>query len=290
MLKVLIPILVLASFGLASASIIPEEKVNGEVCQLCTIVLTFAQQYLESNATDQEVISFIDNQLCSKLGALSATCKTYVDAYGAVIIYQLAQKIDPSIVCHNIGLCATAVSQVKLNVDTCAACKFGLHELQTALTNPNTQKYVFGFVNKNLCANLKGELSSACVQIVNNFGSYALVELAKLINPEQLCNQVKLCSARSFQALVKPVAKANPNCLLCQLTIKQVEAELESGKTQQEIVNFLQGKCDLLPAEFHTPCTAVLAAYGPQIIKMVADYLAAHQDPTTVCKELKLCD
>ena len=53
------------------------------------------------------MISLIEKQLCGKLGALNATCVEYVEAYGKVIIYELSQKIDPSIICHTtLHLCA----------------------------------------------------------------------------------------------------------------------------------------------------------------------------------------
>ncbi len=54
-----------------------------------------------------EVIALIEKQLCGHLGALNGTCVEYVDAYGKVIIYELSQKIDPSIICHNtLHLCS----------------------------------------------------------------------------------------------------------------------------------------------------------------------------------------
>jgi hypothetical protein len=40
-----------------------------------------------------QIINFLDTQLCGKLGALSDICKNYVDQYGKLIIYELTQKI-----------------------------------------------------------------------------------------------------------------------------------------------------------------------------------------------------
>ena len=53
-----------------------------------------------------QVLALIEKELCGKLGALNATCVQYVESYGKVILYELSQKIDPSVICHNIGLCS----------------------------------------------------------------------------------------------------------------------------------------------------------------------------------------
>lgn len=40
-----------------------------------------------------EIIAFIEKDLCNRLGSLSQVCTQYVEAYGKVIIYELSQKI-----------------------------------------------------------------------------------------------------------------------------------------------------------------------------------------------------
>ncbi len=39
------------------------------------------------------VLAFIEQELCSRLGPLADTCKTYVETYGRTIIHELAQKV-----------------------------------------------------------------------------------------------------------------------------------------------------------------------------------------------------
>ena len=74
-----------------------------------------------------EVIALIEKQLCGHLGALNATCVEYVDAYGKVIIYELSQKIDPSIICHNtLHLCSAKPPMVN---------KLGSHNFRCRKTN-----------------------------------------------------------------------------------------------------------------------------------------------------------
>jgi hypothetical protein len=70
----------------------------GPVCQICTVVLGYAQNLLENNASESEIISFIDQQLCAKLGPLNQICTQYVDANARTILYELGQKIVNKII------------------------------------------------------------------------------------------------------------------------------------------------------------------------------------------------
>ena len=81
----------------------------GPVCQICTAVLGYAQTLLENNATETEVLTFIEKNLCGRLGPLNEVCVQYMETNGRSILYELGQKIDPSVVCNHFGLCQTQV-------------------------------------------------------------------------------------------------------------------------------------------------------------------------------------
>lgn len=56
-------------------------------------MLGYAQTLLENNATETEAITFIEQQLCTKLGPLNQICVQYIEANGRAILYELGQKI-----------------------------------------------------------------------------------------------------------------------------------------------------------------------------------------------------
>jgi len=60
---------------------------------LCTLVLGAAQQLLEQNQTESEVLAFIEKNLCGRLGALNGTCTQFMETEGREIIYELSMKI-----------------------------------------------------------------------------------------------------------------------------------------------------------------------------------------------------
>merc|ERR1711939_1026903 len=90
MFKYILAGLILFNLGLINAQEIqeiPESKVEGKpVCEVCTLVLSAAQSLLKSNKTDEQVIQFIEKELCSRLGSLSQTCSQYVEQYGPQIL------------------------------------------------------------------------------------------------------------------------------------------------------------------------------------------------------------
>ncbi len=57
------------------------------------MVLGAAQQLLEQNQTESEVLAFIEKNLCGRLGALNGTCTQYMETEGREIIYELSMKI-----------------------------------------------------------------------------------------------------------------------------------------------------------------------------------------------------
>jgi hypothetical protein len=48
---------------------------------------------LENNASETEVLQFIEKEFCSNLGALKQICIQFFDQNGREILYELGQKI-----------------------------------------------------------------------------------------------------------------------------------------------------------------------------------------------------
>jgi len=60
-----------------------------------------------------EVVAFIEKDLCGFFGDLNATCVQYIEAYGKMLLYYLGQQVDPSTICHNtLHLCSTKKTQI----------------------------------------------------------------------------------------------------------------------------------------------------------------------------------
>ena len=57
------------------------------------MVLGTAQQLLEQNKTESEVLAFIEKNLCGRLGALNGTCTQFMETEGREVLYELSMKV-----------------------------------------------------------------------------------------------------------------------------------------------------------------------------------------------------
>src|SRR5262249_24473291 len=114
--------------GAAAGSM--KRDVGTAECDICTWVVSEAEQMLESNKTEQEIITDLDKvramiarsealliwslkkilhlQACGIFGPFAAECQSLVATYVPQVIALLEQKVPPSQVCQQIGLCTSA--------------------------------------------------------------------------------------------------------------------------------------------------------------------------------------
>ncbi|CAN9499921.1 unnamed protein product [Ophioblennius macclurei] len=89
-------------------------------CDLCKEVLTVVEQVLKDNATESEVLGYLEKacQLIPDEG-LTAECKELVDNYYPILMGILTGELeDPAVVCGAMGLCKSqqaALNEVRTN-------------------------------------------------------------------------------------------------------------------------------------------------------------------------------
>ncbi|GIQ82653.1 saposin [Kipferlia bialata] len=100
-----------------------------------------------------------------------------------------------------------------------------------------------------------------------------------------LCLLAVLYSAAAL--LVVPGGVQGPSeCAVCNLLVSQLDDFLDSNKTVDEIVEFLDSACSYLPSSLEQECDVLVEAYIPDIM----DYLVANDlDPKDLCSFLGLC-
>jgi saposin len=295
MLKFILPILLLASVSMVKCSEVKEEKISaGPVCSICTTVLTAAQGLLEQNKTEAQILSLIEKELCGKLGSLNSTCVQYVEAYGRTILYELGQKIDPSIVCHHIGLCdAKPVPASKFNLPVladknslnCTLCKLVFQQVVNLIKSNATEAQILALIEKDLCTAL-GTLSPVCKSIIDSFGPMILNYLANGVDPEKVCELIGMCTKPYYkQPVVEPVIKNTVYCTVCQYAVQFLDNELKNNKTEAAVVSALDKVCGIVPATLRDQCNSLIQTYGVYLVELLVQFA----DPTKVCQAIKLC-
>jgi len=279
---------------------VPKDAKSGTVCEICSVVMSAAQNLLEQNKTEDQILSFIEKDLCNRLGSLSQICTQYVQAYGKVIIYELSQKIDPSIICNHLGLCETKVVaphpvlKKMSNSLNCTVCKLVFQQVVNMLKNNATEDEIIGLIENKLC-NATGKMSELCKTVIDSYGPSILKYLADGVDPEKLCQLIGMCTANQKVTLnnivkrnvnaIKPKVQETIYCTVCQYALTFVEHEIQNNKTEEAVISALDKVCKVAPASLKDQCDSLINTYGIYLINLLVEL----GDPLKVCQAIKLC-
>ncbi|XP_065700058.1 prosaposin isoform X2 [Patagioenas fasciata] len=87
-------------------------------CDICKMVVAYADKELEKNATTAEIEALLE-KVCHFLPeSVSDQCVQFVEQYEPVVVQLLAEMMDPTFVCTKLGVCGSA-KQPLLGNDAC---------------------------------------------------------------------------------------------------------------------------------------------------------------------------
>ncbi|NWS37868.1 SAP protein, partial [Probosciger aterrimus] len=93
-------------------------KPAGGFCDICKMVVAYADKELEKNATTAEIEALLE-KVCHFLPeSVSDQCVQFVDQYEPMVVQLLAEIMDPTFVCTKLGVCGSA-KQPLLGDDAC---------------------------------------------------------------------------------------------------------------------------------------------------------------------------
>ncbi|KAK4821143.1 hypothetical protein QYF61_014238 [Mycteria americana] len=93
-------------------------KPAGGFCDICKMVVAYADKELEKNATTAEIEALLE-KVCHFLPeSVSDQCVQFVEQYEPVVVQLLAEMMDPTFVCTKLGVCGLA-KQPLLGDDAC---------------------------------------------------------------------------------------------------------------------------------------------------------------------------
>lgn len=140
------------------------------------------------------------------------------------------------------------------------------------------------------------DLKEKCVEVVDKNADYIVDEIIKKTSAKEICRGLGFCDSEDDQesqsstdmervaSVLLEKYNETPQCVLCELMMTQIEADLKKKSTQEEIESSVRKLCESLPAK-----------YGQKCKKMVLDYLdmmislASTIPPKELCGELNFC-
>jgi len=125
-------------------------------CDTCLKIVEDAEDYLSSPATQDAVVTFLQDNLCSLLPTnTSRTCSQEARVLVAQAVASMEQKITPQVVCTYLGTCGAGALAVKLaqaaglnSLDAqgfpveCPVCKLVMTNIVQKLKDPTSREEI----------------------------------------------------------------------------------------------------------------------------------------------------
>jgi hypothetical protein len=126
-------------------------------CETCLKIVSDAEDYISSPATQDTVVTFLQSNICSLLpDDSSRTCSQEARVLVAQAVASLEQKITPKVVCSYMGTCGAGALASKLAQATgltaldaqgfpveCPVCKLVMTNVVQRLKDPTSREEIY---------------------------------------------------------------------------------------------------------------------------------------------------
>ncbi|KAL7990408.1 hypothetical protein Chor_013838 [Crotalus horridus] len=93
---------------LPAEEIVPVQSELGNICDVCKMIVAYADKELAKNATTAEIEMFLE-RVCHYLPeSVSDQCVQFVKDYEPTVVALLAEMMDPTFVCNKLGVCSAS--------------------------------------------------------------------------------------------------------------------------------------------------------------------------------------
>lgn len=196
---------------------------SARTCLECKFFINYLENSVENPHTQNFVRYWLLENLCANLEEdnLKASCEAMVNKYAGAFFHAIAQQLDSSQVCRELGACknrkktlvfdsygnenslnkiVTLPEQpllrrrpVKQETPICEQCVDIVTQLDNYLSSHPIDQDVSVLID-NVCNNMPGDVAkNECIVIVRAFGSEIADAIASMENPRQLCSKIMLC-------------------------------------------------------------------------------------------------
>ncbi|CAG0894549.1 unnamed protein product, partial [Cyprideis torosa] len=271
------------------------EKMPSGVRQSCD---NFVQEY-----GDMVITLIAQNIDPSKVCPLLHLCPGAVEA--TVSVVQPISEVE--------------VKETRVGGDDCVLCVYAMEELIRILEDQKTEDEIREVLDK-VCSLIPGpKLGARCRGFIDNYLQEIVDTLLMGMTPREICTYVKLCQPKDSplefpigglplkkmpvieSPILPPSAKdgfpqmpheatnqvefaSSAACLVCEFVMKEVEDQLATKPTREEIEDVLRGICSRLPSAITADCQGFVNEY----FNMLVEFLET-MPPSEVCTSLKLC-
>jgi saposin len=294
---------------------------NKEVCAFCQLFLHYMQNALTEPKTEEKIKEVIE-KACSKLpSTVNETCIDFINNYEPALLAIFAQEIDPSTVCPLIKACPSSKNDIEIfmqakGASNCPICLVIVTQLESRLSNNKTKEEIEQELLK-VCHLMPKSLDGECEQFVNAYTPRIVEMLLSDFTPQEVCVALHLCNdstpasplpnyvvkqiGGNIETNVIPdntingkilddyengIENANPECILCEFVMKEIEDQLKNNATDDDIKRIVKDICHVMPGSIKKECNDFVDQYADTVIQL----LIAALEPADICTYIKLCN
>jgi len=270
-------------FGLLAILAIFSSQISAQSCGDCEIVVTFIETWVDNNATETQIATYLDVACSTIFSGEQATCDAIIQEGLGEIIGYINQDETPTQVCTQLSFCTSKPKAVKQS-NVCGDCEEVIGYIENWLNNTENSYEVV--VAVEVVCTFMPEWETTCDYIVE-YGVDDLIDFIETEEqPDAVCLEIGACNNTAVVA--KPVIKTSTvhqsECSGCEVIIGYIETWVESNFTVTEIETYLDAICPYF-AGYSEQCTQIIAQEVPSIVAALEN----EENAQAICTELGLC-
>jgi len=169
-------------------------------CFLCTTIFQYAEGFISANASEEQVIQFLNTVICPQLGPFSPECIQLVQDYPDIIQY-LIQQESPQVACGQLELCPMPKPKIVEHIQTgdpvsCSICTYIVAYLEEYISQNSTEAQLQQIISQQICPDLPSDFQEQCQTFAKELPQY-IKQLQDNEPPLKACTDAGTCPAPS---------------------------------------------------------------------------------------------
>jgi len=177
-----------------------------------------------------------------------------------------------------VGIVGCLELDNKLQNTECDICKWMVQQVEVQLAANHTEQQIINTLQKQCSVFVISPVVKECQTMVQKYVPQIIQQLEQKQNPNVICKNLNLCK--------NTVELGNTRCDICKWIVEQVERELKTNNSEQQIINNVSKQCSIFILHSAvTECQTLVKQFVPKIIIALEN----KETPDVICKDLNLC-
>lgn len=196
------------------------------------------------------------------------------------------------------------------NTPECMLCQEVVKEVEKNVVNKHSKADIKRALER-ACNKVPKKIQAKCNQYIEQHGDQIIELIMEEMSPKEICRDLELCVALEESELddleiddaVQVTVFASPNeahkdnrltgdimpegsqtCIVCEMIITRMDKDLAKPATQEEVKQYLENVCKIIPSRIRADCNNFIETYGSLIVQAIESI-----PPKKICEQIGAC-